>query len=108
MMPDEDSLFDLAELFKIFGDSTRVRILFTLLDSELPVNDIADSLKMTQSAISHQLRILKANKLIKYRRDGKSLIYSLDDEHVQKILSIGMTHVCEKTEKSTEKEGDDE
>ncbi|QTQ15617.1 ArsR/SmtB family transcription factor [Treponema parvum] len=95
-MPDEDLLFDLAELFKIFGDSTRIKILFSLLASASPVNDIAENLKMTQSAISHQLRILKANKLVKYNRDGKSLIYSLDDEHVEKILNMGMAHLCEK------------
>lgn len=95
-MPDEDLLFDLAELFKIFGDSTRIKILFSLLVSASPVNDIAENLKMTQSAISHQLRILKANKLVKYNRDGKSLIYSLDDEHVEKILNMGMAHLCEK------------
>lgn len=102
-MPDEDLLFDLAELFKIFGDSTRVKILFALLDSELPVNDIAEKLQMTQSAISHQLRILKTNKLVKYRRDGKSLIYSLDDEHVQEILNTGMAHVSEKNEETANK-----
>lgn len=101
-MPDEDSLFDLAEVFKVFGDSTRVKILFSLLDTELPVNDIAEKLNMTQSAISHQLRILKANKLVKFRRDGKSLIYALDDEHVEAILNTGLVHLSEKNDKSTE------
>ena len=90
MQPDEDLLFDLAELYKIFGDSTRIKILFALKNCQMAVNDIAENLKMTQSAISHQLRILKANKLVKFRRAGKSLIYSLDDEHVEKILNMGL------------------
>ncbi|MDD6296034.1 MAG: metalloregulator ArsR/SmtB family transcription factor, partial [Treponema sp.] len=95
MQPDEDLLFDLAELYKIFGDSTRIKILFALKNCQMAVNDIAENLKMTQSAISHQLRILKANKLVKFRRDGKSLIYSLDDEHVEKILNMGIAHLSE-------------
>ena len=95
MQPDEDLLFDLAELYKIFGDSTRIKILFALKNCQMTVNDIAENLKMTQSAISHQLRILKANKLVKFRRDGKSLIYSLDDEHVEKILNMGLAHLSE-------------
>ena len=94
-LPQEDILFDLAELYKVFGDSTRIKILFALLNSELPVNDIAEKLKMTQSAISHQLRILKANKLVKYRKEGKSAIYTLDDEHVEKILNMGLAHLSE-------------
>lgn len=94
-LPDEDDLFDLAELFKIFGDSTRIKILFAILESEMSVNDIADVLKMTQSAISHQLRILKSNGLVKYRRDGKSLIYSLADSHVTTILSQGLDHLAD-------------
>ena len=94
-MPDEDLLFDLAELFKIFGDSTRIKILFALLGRELAVNDIADVLGMTQSAISHQLRILKTNGLVRYRREGKSLIYALSDEHVSKILNMGLEHIEE-------------
>ena len=93
--PDEDLLFDLAELYKIFGDSTRIKILFALKNCQMAVNDIAENLKMTQSAISHQLRILKANKLVKFRRAGKSLIYSLDDEHVEKILNMGLAHLSE-------------
>lgn len=95
MQPDEDLLFDLAELYKIFGDSTRIKILFVLKNCQMAVNDIAENLKMTQSAISHQLRILKANKLVKFRRAGKSLIYSLDDEHVEKILNMGLAHLSE-------------
>lgn len=94
-MPDEDLLFDLAELFKIFGDSTRIKILFALLGRELSVGDLAEVLSMTQSAISHQLRVLKANGLVKFRREGKSLIYSLSDEHVTKILNMGLEHIEE-------------
>ena len=94
-LPEEDELFDLAELFKIFGDSTRVKILFVLLESDMAVNDIASVLKMTQSAISHQLRILKTNGLVKYTRNGKSLIYSLADAHVTTILSQGIEHISE-------------
>ena len=94
-LPDEDSLFDLAELFKIFGDSTRIKILFALLESDMSVNDIANELQMTQSAISHQLRILKTNGLVKYTRNGKSLIYSLADNHVTTILSQGIEHISE-------------
>lgn len=94
-MPDEDLLFDLAELFKIFGDSTRIKILFALLGRELAVGDLADVLQMTQSAISHQLRILKANGLVRFRREGKSMIYMLSDDHVAKILNMGLEHIQE-------------
>ncbi len=94
-MPDEDTLFDLAELFKIFGDSTRIKILFVLLDNSLSVNAIAENLGMTQSAVSHQLRILKANGLVKFTREGKSLIYSLADAHVHSILAQGLDHIGE-------------
>ena len=94
-MPDEDTLFDLAELFKIFGDSTRIKILCALVGRELPVGDIAEVLNMTQSAISHQLRVLKANGLVRFRREGKSLIYALSDDHVTKILNMGLEHIEE-------------
>ena len=94
-LPDEDTLIDLAELYKIFGDSTRIRILFALLESELAVGDLAELLGMTQSAISHQLRVLKTNGLVRYRRDGKSLIYALADSHVTSILSQGIEHIGE-------------
>ena len=94
-MPDEDTLFDLAELFKIFGDSTRIKILFVLLDNEMSVNAIAEVLGMTQSAVSHQLRILKSNGLVKFTRDGKSLIYSLADARVHSILAQGLDHIGE-------------
>ena len=94
-LPEENLLFDLAELYKMFGDSTRVRILFLLFEEEMCVCDIAESLGMTTSAISHQLRILKNAKLITYRREGKSVIYALADDHVSKILELGLEHICE-------------
>ena len=96
MLPDDDDLYDLAELFKIFGDSTRVRILYLLLESEMCVCDIAQCLSMNQSAISHQLRVLKNADLIRFRREGKTVIYSLADDHVRMILSCGMEHILEK------------
>lgn len=91
---DED-LFDLAELFKCFGDSTRIRILYLISENELCVNDIADKLAMNQSAVSHQLKFLKQSKLIGSRRDGKSMLYSLADEHVRSIMEAGLEHVRE-------------
>lgn len=94
-MPDEEILYDLAELFKVFGDSTRIKILYVLFESEMCVNDIATVLNMTSSAISHQLRVLKQSQLIKFRRDGKSIYYSLADDHVRTILDQGMEHICE-------------
>lgn len=93
--PDDEILYDLAELFKVFGDSTRIKILYSMFDAELCVSDIASLLHLSQSSVSHQLRILKNSKLVKFRRDGKSVFYSLDDEHVRKILSMGMEHVEE-------------
>ena len=94
-MPSEDELYDLAELFKIFGDSTRIRILFVLLEAEVCVCDLAEALSMTQSAVSHQLRILKASKLVKSRREGKTVYYSLADDHVLSIISQGLEHIEE-------------
>ena len=94
-MPEETELYDLAELFKVFGDSTRIKILYVLFEAELCVCDIAQLLNMTQSAISHQLRILKQNRLVKNRRDGKSVFYSLADSHVKTIISQGMEHIQE-------------
>lgn len=94
-MPDDEKLFDLAELYKIFGDSTRIKILYLLSEEELCVCDIAEVLGMTISAISHQLRILKNAKLVKFRKDGKNVIYSLADEHVRLILNQGMEHINE-------------
>lgn len=92
---DEETLYQLAELFKVFGDSTRIRILHALSLNELCVQDIADTLNMTQSAISHQLRILKQAALVKFRRDGKAIYYSLADDHVATIMKQGLEHVCE-------------
>ena len=94
-MPGEDVLFDLSELFKVFGDSTRIRILYCLFASEMCVCDIATLLSMTQSAISHQLSVLKKNRLVKSRRDGKTIFYSLADSHVRTILDQGVEHVTE-------------
>ncbi len=94
-MPPEEHLYDLAELFKVFGDSTRIRILFVLFEAEVCVCDLATALNMTQSAISHQLAILKKSKLVKSRREGKSVFYSLADSHVRTIISQGMEHVEE-------------
>ena len=92
-MPDEDDLYDLAELYKGSGDSTRIKILYVLFAAELCVYDIAQLLGMTQSAVSHQLRILKNNKLVKFRREGKTVFYALDDDHVRSILKLGMEHL---------------
>lgn len=94
-MPEETELYDLAELFKVFGDSTRIRILFVLSSAEVCVCDLAKVLNMTQSAISHQLRILKQNKLVKSRREGKSVFYSLSDGHVRTIIAQGREHIEE-------------
>ena len=94
-MPEETELYDLAELFKVFGDSTRIRILFVLFEVEVCVCDLAEALNMTQSAISHQLRILKQNKLVKSRRQGKSVFYSLADDHVRSIIAQGREHIEE-------------
>ena len=94
-MPDEERLYDLAELFKIFGDSTRIKILYVLFESEMCVCDIATMLQMTQSAISHQLAVLKRSKLISARREGKTVFYALADEHVRGIIRLGTDHVTE-------------
>ncbi len=94
-MPQEEKLYDLAELFKVFGDTTRIRILWALDESELCVCDLAELLSMTQSAISHQLRVLKQAKLVKYRKDGKNVFYSLDDEHVKQVFEQGLLHISE-------------
>lgn len=94
-MPGEDTLYDLTELFRIFGDSTRVRILYVLLESEMCVCDIAALLGMTQSAISHQLRALKNARLVKSRRDGRTVFYALADDHVKTIIDEGLEHVSE-------------
>ncbi len=94
-MPGEEELFALADLFKIFGDSTRIRILYVLFETELCVCDIAEMLGMNISAISHQLRVLKGARLVKFRREGKTVFYSLADDHIHAILGQGMEHVRE-------------
>lgn len=94
-MPHEETLYDLAELFKVFGDTTRIKILCALFESEMCVCDIATLLSMNQSAISHQLRVLKQARLVKYRKEGKVVYYSLDDEHIKKIFDLGLMHVNE-------------
>ncbi len=95
LLPDEEAIYDLADLFKMFGDTTRMKIMYVLLESEMCVCDIAEILGMTQSAISHQLRILKSSKLITSRREGKSIIYFLADDHVRSIVNQGMEHIFE-------------
>ena len=94
-LPDEELLYDLADLFKVFSDTTRIKILYVLFESELCVCDIARLLNLTQSAVSHQLRILKASNLVRFRREGKTVFYSLDDNHVRSVLALGMEHVLE-------------
>ena len=94
-MPEEEELYDLAELFKVFGDSTRMKIIAALLEEELNVSEIAAITNSTPSAISHQLRVLKQAKLVKGRKDGKAVYYSLDDDHVRKIYEIGKEHIEE-------------
>ena len=93
--PPEEHLYDLAELFKVFGDSTRIKILYALIEGELCVGDMAQLLNMSTSAVSHQLKILKDAKLVRFRRAGKFIFYALDDEHVRNILSTGMEHIEE-------------
>ncbi len=93
--PCDEILYDLADLFKIFADTTRIKILFALLTDEMNVATIAKAVETSQSAVSHQLRILKQARLVKFRRDGKQVIYSLSDDHVYSILEQGMTHICE-------------
>ena len=94
-MPDDEVLYELADLFRVFGDSTRIKILYALLDNELCVQDIANAVQLSQSAVSHQLRVLKDSKLVRFRREGKTVYYALDDDHVRSILSMGMDHIEE-------------
>ncbi len=94
-MPDEDKLIDLADVFKIFSDSTRVKILYALIQAEMCVCDISALLGMSKSSVSHQLRILKQSNLVKYRKDGRIIYYSLADEHVESIFNEGMVHISE-------------
>lgn len=95
IMPEDEFLYDLADLFKVFGDTTRIKILYVLFESEMCVCDIAQLLNMTQSAISHQLKVLKQSKLVKYRREGKTIFYSLADDHVRTIIDQGVEHTEE-------------
>ena len=94
-LPPDEILYDLAELFKVFGDTTRIRILYALFESELCVNDMAQLLGLSQTAVPHQLRVLKNNKLVRFRKEGKIVFYSLDDDHVRSIIEMGMEHVEE-------------
>jgi len=94
-MPPEETLYDLAELYKVFGDSTRIKILYVLFEAEVCVCDLAQCLNMTTSAISHQLRVLKQSRLVKARREGKTVFYSLADDHVRTIIDQGMNHIEE-------------
>ena len=94
-LPDEEMLYDLADLFKVFSDTTRIKILYALMGSNLCVADIAESVAMSQSAVSHQLRILRQARLVKYHKEGKQIVYELSDDHVYTMLSQGMTHISE-------------
>lgn len=94
-MPDEELLYDLADFFKTFGDTTRVKILYVLMEQDLCVADLAEAIGATQSAVSHQLRTLKQSRLVRAKREGKNVVYSLSDDHVHSILDQGMTHICE-------------
>lgn len=95
-MLSDELIYDVADFFKIFGDSTRIKILYTLLDREMCVGDLVEALDMNQSAVSHQLRVLRQNDLVKFRKDGKTVIYSLDDEHVSGLLEQGLCHIIHK------------
>ena len=94
-LPQEEILYDLAELFKVFGDSTRIKIICSLFESEMCVCDLSALLNISQSAISHQLRVLKSARLVKFRRAGKVIYYSLDDEHIKQIFDAGLHHITE-------------
>lgn len=94
-LPDEELLYDLADLFKVFSDTTRIKILYALMGRELCVADIAEATETSQSAVSHQLRTLKQSQLVKFRRDGRNILYSLADDHVYTMLNQGMSHICE-------------
>lgn len=96
MMLDESRFFELAEFYKMFGDSTRIKIICTLLNGEMCVGSLADLLEMSQSSISHQLRILKSNRLVKCRKEGKQVFYSLDDMHISGIIEMGLEHITER------------
>jgi ArsR family transcriptional regulator len=93
---NEEVIYDIADFFKVFGDSTRIRILYTLIDHEMCVSELVQKLNMNQSAISHQLRVLRQNDLVKFRKDGKTVYYSLDDSHVTVLLQQGLEHILHK------------
>lgn len=103
-MPDTQTLYDLSELFKVFGDTTRIRIIAALLDGEMCVYNLSEYLQMGQSAISHQLRILRSAGLVRPRREGKTVYYSLDDKHIELIYNIGLAHISHKSRPNTEEE----
>jgi len=92
----DELIYDVADFFKIFGDSTRIKILYALLNKEMCVSELVTELNMNQSAISHQLRVLRQNDLVKFRKDGKAVIYSLDDEHISGVLELGLRHIIHK------------
>ena len=94
-LPDDEHFFDLAEFFSVMGDSTRIKILYLLFEGEMCVCDISEKLSMSMSAISHQLRVLKNARLVKYRKCGKSVLYSLDDDHIKTIINMGVEHIEE-------------
>ena len=94
-LPDEELLYDLADLFKVFSDTTRIKILYALMGRERCVAEIAEATEASQSAVSHQLRTLKQSHLVKFRRDGRNILYSLADDHVYTMLNQGMSHICE-------------
>lgn len=94
-LPDDEHFFDLAEFFSVMGDSTRIKILYLLFEGEMCVCDISEKLNMSMSAISHQLRVLKNSRLVKYRKQGKSVLYSLDDDHIKTIINMGVEHIEE-------------
>ena len=94
-LPDEELLYDLADLFRVFSDTTRIKILYALMAQELSVGDIAEETGSSQSAVSHQLRTLKQSHLVKFRRDGRNILYSLADDHVYTMINQGMSHICE-------------
>lgn len=95
-MPSEDNFFELSEFFKMFGDTTRIKIICALLNGEMCVGSLVELLEMSQSSVSHQLRVLKASRLVKFRKDGKQVFYSLDDLHVENIIEMGLEHVIER------------
>ncbi len=104
-MLSDEFIFDVADFFKVFGDATRIRILILLSRQDLCVGELAEALNMTQSAVSHQLRVLRQNDLVKTRKDGKNVCYSLDDDHVKMVLEQGMNHIRHKKHYEAEGEG---